>query len=260
MAKRLLVFGFGLAAYAAFLASVLYGIGFIGNLYVAKTVDTGVNANPATGLAVDLALIVLFGFQHSVMARRGFKRWIVQRMPEALERSIFVAGASLCLFLLFWLWRPFGQPIWTIPAGPIRDIVLVLYGLGWLIVVLSTFQLGHFDFAGLRQAWCYLVGRPYTPVEFKQPLLYRIVRHPLMLGLLISFWASPRMSVGHLLFSAGMTLYILIGLAFEEKDLVRDFGDSYRRYRNQVPMLLPRPGRRKAGSRQHAAAAAEARD
>jgi protein-S-isoprenylcysteine O-methyltransferase Ste14 len=218
---------------------VLYGIGFIGNFYFRKTIDSAPNANPSVSLVIDLALIALFGIQHSLMARQGFKKRWTQLIPESTERSIFVFSVSLCLLLLFWQWRPIEGYLWILPGNPIYVLLMTLYGIGWLIVILSTFLVNHFDFAGLRQVYLYLIHREYMPLEFKQGLLYKIVRHPMMLGLLISFWVTPRMSVGHLIFATGMTIYILIGLAFEEHDLLRSFGSLYQQYRKQVPMLIP---------------------
>lgn len=239
MTKRLLIFLFGLVAYATFLFTVLYGIGFIGNIYFRKTIDSAPNANPSVSLVIDLALIALFGFQHSLMARQGYKKRLAQLIPEPAERSAFVFCTSLCLLLLFWQWHPIEGYLWILSGTPIYILIMILYGTGWLIVILSTFLISHFDFAGLRQAYLYLIRREYTPLEFKQDLLYKIVRHPMMLGLLISFWMTPQMSFGHLIFATGMTIYMLIGLAFEEHDLLRSFGNIYQQYRKQVPMLIP---------------------
>lgn len=245
MTKRLLIFLFGLVAYVTFLFMVVYAIGFVGNIYFEKTIDSAPNANPSVSLVIDLALITLFGFQHSLMARQGFKKRLAQLIPEPAERSIFVFGVSLCLLLIFWQWHPIKGYLWILPSNPIYISLMILYGIGWSIVILSTFLINHFDFAGLRQVYLYLVHREYTPLEFKQGLLYKIVRHPMMLGLLISFWATPQMSFGHLTFATGMTVYILIGLAFEEHDLLKNFGNTYQQYRKQVPMLIPRLRRKR---------------
>lgn len=239
MTKRLLIFLFGLIAYVTFVFTVLYGIGFIGNIYFKKTIDSAPIANPSVSLVIDLALIALFGFQHSLMARQGFKKQLTRLAPESAERSIFVFSVSLCLLLLFWQWRPIDGYLWILPGNPIYVLLMILYGTGWLIVILSTFLINHFDFAGLRQVYLYLIRREHTSLEFKQGLLYKIVRHPMMLGLLISFWVTPQMSLGHLTFATGMTIYIFIGLAFEEHELLRSFGTTYQQYRKQVPMLIP---------------------
>jgi protein-S-isoprenylcysteine O-methyltransferase Ste14 len=241
MIKRLLIFLFGLVSYVTFLFTVLYGIGFVGNIYFEKTIDSGSNTNSSVSLVIDLVLIALFGFQHSLMARQGLKKQLTRLVPEPAERSIFVFSVSLCLLLLFWQWRPIQGHLWILPGNLIYILLMTLYGMGWLIVILSTFLINHFDFVGLRQVYLYLTGRKYTPLEFKQHLLYKIVRHPLILGLLISFWATPRMSIGHLIFATGMTIYSLIGLAFEERDLLKSFGNTYQEYRKQVPMLIPMP-------------------
>ena len=245
MTKRLMIFLFGLAGYVTFLFTIIYGIGFVDNIYFEKTIDSGSNTNSSVSLVIDLALIALFGFQHSLMARQGFKKQLTRLVPEPIERSIFVFSVSLCLLLLFWQWRPIDGYLWILPGNPIYVLLMTLYGIGWLIVILSTFLINHFDFAGLRQVYLYLIHREYTPLEFKQGLLYKIVRHPMMLGLLISFWVTPQMSFGHLTFATGMTIYILIGLAFEEHDLLRSFGTIYQQYRKQVPMLLPLPRRKR---------------
>lgn len=260
MAKRWFVFTCSLVAYAAFLLTVLYGIGFVGNIYFQKTLDRGISTTPASSSAVDLALIALFGFQHSLMARDVFKKLILKFVPEPAERSVFVTCASLCLLLLFWQWRPIDHDLWNVSAGPVPIMFNVLYASGWLIVIVSTFLINHFDFTGLRQAYSYLIGRECTPLEFRQPLLYKLVRHPMMLGLLFSFWATARMSLGHLMFSTGMTVYILIGLAFEERDLMKNFGDTYQQYREQVPMLIPMLKRRRVMPDLNAIAASSPRE
>ena len=237
MTKRLLIFLFGLSAYVTFLFTVLYGIGFVGNIYFRKTIDSTPIANPSFSFVIDLALIALFGIQHSLMARQVFKKRLTRLIPEPAERSLFVFCASLCLLLLFWQWHPIEGYLWIWPGNPI--LPMILYGVGWFIVILSTFLINHFDFTGLRQVYLYLIRRAYTPLEFKQDRLYTIVRHPMMLGLLISFWVTPQMSLGHLTFATGMTIYILVGLAFEERDLLKSFGNTYQQYRKQVPMLIP---------------------
>jgi protein-S-isoprenylcysteine O-methyltransferase Ste14 len=219
MMKRLPAFLFGVAAYVAFLYTFLYAI----------------------GLAVDLALIALFGIQHSVMARPGFKERWTRLVPGPIERSIFVLCASFCLLLLFREWRPVPGGLWDFPTGPMCSALTGLFWAGWLIALASSFLINHFDLFGLRQVYLYLRGIDYAPVAFRHPLFYKYVRHPLMLGFLIAFWATPHMSAGHLIFSLGMTVYIFIGIALEERDLLNKFGEEYEQYRRQVPMIIPLP-------------------
>ena len=244
MAGRLSIFLFGLAAYLVFAVTVLYGIGFIGNFVVPKAVGDGVPSAPAVAVAVDVALLALFGLQHSVMARPAFKAWWLRLVPEPLERSVYVLLSSACLALLFWQWRPLPGVVWDVASGPMHLVLRGLFWAGWLIVAASSFSIDHFDLFGLRQVTLCLRGQPYTPTPFKQPAVYRLVRHPLMLGFLVGFWATPRMSAGHLLFAAGMTAYILIGIRFEERDLLRVHGERYARYRDRVAMLIPLPWRK----------------
>lgn len=236
-----LSFLYGLTAYGACLAALLYFIGFSANLLVPTSVDHGHFASWSEAVWVDLLLLGLFGAQHSVMARRSFKlRW-TRIVPQAVERSTFVLATSLVLALMFWEWRPIAEPIlWRI-TRPLPALLLVAtFWLGWALVLTSTFLINHFELFGLEQVFARLTGRKMAPAEFKTPLLYRYVRHPLYLGLLLSFWSVPVMSAGHLLFSAGASVYTLIGIWFEERDLVAQFGERYRRYRQDVGMLLPR--------------------
>ncbi len=241
MTKRWLTLCFGGAAYLLFVFATLYGIGFTGGLVVPKALDDGARGPLLAALLMDLMLMALFGIQHSLMARAAFKAWWHRLVPEPAERSVFVLGASLVLWLLFWQWRPLPGVIWSVQEGAGHALLVGAFWLGWLIVVLSTFLIDHFDLFGLRQVWLFWRGNAYSPVPFKQPAIYRYVRHPLMLGFVIAFWATPQMTVGHLVFAAGMTTYILIGIAFEERDLVRAFGTAYERYRQSVSMLLPLP-------------------
>ncbi len=241
MVKRLLVFIFGVAVYLLFLFTILYGIGFVGNMLVPKDIDGGTPSPLVVALPINLSLIAIFGVQHSVMARSAFKKWWLRLIPEPIERSMFVLGASLSLLLLFWQWRPLTGYVWNFPAGLMNVVLMSLFWIGWLGVVLSTFLINHFDLFGLRQVYLYLRGIDYTPIPFKQASLYKYVRHPLMLALLIAFWATPQMSVGHLLIAAGMTAVIVIGIAFEERDLLRRYGEPYEQYRKQVSMLIPLP-------------------
>lgn len=234
-------FLYGLAAYAACLAALLYLIGFSANLLTPTSVDHGHFASWPEAVRVDLLLLGLFGVQHSVMARRSFKLWWTRIVPPAVERSTFVLATSLVLALLFWQWRPIAVPVlWHVGRPLAVHLFLGIFWLGWALVLVSTFLINHFELFGLEQVFARLTGRRMAAAQFKTPLLYRYVRHPLYLGLLLGFWSVPVMSAGHLLFSAGASAYTLIGIWFEERDLVALFGDRYRRYRREVGMLLPR--------------------
>jgi len=230
---------YGLVAYAVFFASFLYAIVFSGNLIVPKTIDTGEPVGLAESLAVNLGLLALFAIQHTIMARPGFKRWWTRIIPEHLERSTFVLAASLILFLLYFQWRPMTGVVWSV-ENPVGQAVLWgIFGFGWLVVLVSTFLINHFDLFGLRQVYLYLQGHEYHHVKFTTTGLYKIVRHPIMLGFIIAFWATPHMTVGHLLFAVATTAYIIIGVHFEEHDLKAFLGDDYGKYQESVPMLCP---------------------
>jgi protein-S-isoprenylcysteine O-methyltransferase Ste14 len=244
MLRRISFFLVGVVVYGLFLATVLYAIGFVGNVVVTKAIDTGTVVPWPQALAIDVALIALFGVQHSVMARPAFKRAWRRVVPVPLERSAYVLLSSACLFVLFWCWRPLPAPVWDASGTTIGAALAALFWLGWGLLVAATFLIDHFDLFGLRQVTLFLRGVEYTPLAFKRPLVYRFVRHPLMLCQLIAFWATPRMSVGHLVFAAGMTLYILVGIAFEERDLLAEYGESYAKYRAEVAMLAPLRWRR----------------
>lgn len=247
---RILYLLFALAAYLLFFATFLYLIAFVGNLpWVPVTVDRGGEAGPlASAVAVNLALIALFGLQHSVMARSGFKRAWTRIVPKPLERSVYVVAASLALILLYWLWRPIPGIVWSVENEAGAAILWVLFGLGWLIVLVSTFLISHFELFGLAQAWGHSRGAagPAPPV-LRTPLFYRHVRHPLYSGFFLAFWATPQMSFGHLLLAAGISVYMLIGIFYEERDLVSTFGDDYRNYRSRTGMLAPRFRRKRTG-------------
>ena len=232
-------FVYGVVAYAAFLMSLTYAVGFIGGFVVPKTIDSGVPGSLGLSIAIDVALLGLFGVQHSVMARPGFKRWWTRLVPHSVERSTYVLLSSLILLFLYWQWRPIEGTAWHVEG--IGAIALwVLCATGWLIALITTFLISHFDLFGLRQVYLRLLGKPYTNVEFKTVAFYKYVRHPLMLGFLIAFWATPHMTMNHLLFAAATTGYIFIALFFEERDLKAAHGASYERYRAEVPMILPR--------------------
>jgi len=236
---RILVFMYGVAAYLAFAASFLYAIGFVSKVAVPTTIDTGIASPPAAAAIIDLGLMALFAIQHSVMARQGFKQWWTKLVPPPMERSTFVLASSAALALLLWQWRPIPAAVWSVRDPGAAMLIFSLGMAGWLIVALSTFLINHFELFGLTQVTRNLMRRPLEPGKFHTPLFYRFVRHPLYLGFVIAFWATPVMSVGHLLFAVVTTAYIFVGIALEERDLTALFGDEYRRYRARVPMIFP---------------------
>jgi protein-S-isoprenylcysteine O-methyltransferase Ste14 len=233
---------YGLASYLIFLASFLYAVGFVGNLLVPKSIDSGASARLPTAVVVDTVLLLLFAVPHSVMARPAFKRWWTKFVPPPVERSTYVLQSSLLLGLLFWQWRPIPAVVWDVGAPVGRWLLHAIFWAGWVIVLASTFLIDHFDLFGLRQVSLYASGREYTPPAFRTSGLYRHVRHPLMTGFLLAFWATPAMTVGHLVFAVATTGYILIALHLEERDLVEFHGEQYRGYQERVRMLLPLPG------------------
>src|SRR5436190_13306993 len=248
MFARLLIMFYAIVSYAVFLVSFLYSVGFVGNYLVPKSIDVGGPTSLSEAIVIDLHLLGLFAIQHSVMARPAFKRRWAKIFPVASERSTYVLLSSLILLLLFWQWRPIPAPVWQVD-GMAAWLMIGVYWLGWLIMLASTFMIDHFDLSGLRQAFSALRGAELPGQSFRTPLLYKVVRHPIMLGLLLAFWATPEMTAGHLLFAIMSTAYILVGVQFEERDLIAEFGATYQHYRQRVPMLLPRiVGRRQAGA------------
>jgi len=233
---------YALAAYLFFLGTFACAIGFVGNFpFMRRTIDGGATAPLAQAVAIDIALLALFAIQHSVMARRGFKRMWTRWVPPSIERATFVLAASAALALLLWQWRPIAAPaLWTVHEPAARLVLQAVFWAGWGVLLVSTYLIDHFELFGLRQPWQAMRGGSVAAHEFRTPLFYRHVRHPIYLGFLLAFWATPDMSAGHALFAAACTVYILIGIWFEERDLVAQFGQRYLSYRAQVGMLLPR--------------------
>ncbi len=234
------VFLYGVFAYACFLVTFLYAMGFVGGFGVPRSIDSAADGALGVAVVVDLLLLGVFAVQHSVMARPGFKRWWMRMVPEPAERSTYVLASSLALLLLFWQWRPIGGLVWRVEQPVGQAALHGLFAAGWLTVLVTTFLINHFDLFGLRQVWLHLRGEPYRPVGFVTPGPYRYVRHPLYVGWLLAFWATPTMTAAHLLFAATTTAYILIAIRFEERDLVVVHGARYAEYRRSVPMLVPR--------------------
>ncbi len=236
--KRIAVFTYGVVAYAVSMAVSLYAVGFIGNFALLKTLDSPADIPWERALCIDLALLSLFAAQHSVMARPAFKRMLTRVIPEAAERSTYVLASSLALMLLFLQWEPLGGVVWTIESAAGRGVMYAAYAFGWLLVLVSTFVINHFDLFGLRQVWRELRGEPQARLRFAVPWLYRVVRHPLYVGWFLTFWSTPDMTVSHLFFAVATSAYILAAIRFEEADLMKEHPE-YGAYRRQVPMLIP---------------------
>ena len=245
--SRLLVFVYGVIAYSVFLVSYLYAVGFVGNFMVPKSLDSAPTAPLGTALLINLGLLGLFAVQHSVMARPAFKRRLLRLIPQATERSTYVLVSSLALILLFWQWSPLGGVIWDEQDSTARAVLYGLFGFGFLLVLVATLLINHFDLFGLRQVWLNLRGREYTSLNFVTPGPYRLIRHPLYLGWLFAFWATPTMTVTHLLFAAMTTAYIFVAIQLEERDLIAAH-PQYVEYKRRVPMMIPMPGKRARGA------------
>lgn len=241
--KRALILTYGVISYLLFLATYLYFIGFVGDLFVPKTVDNGPETTLVKALLIDFGLITLFALQHSIMARRGFKRWWTRVIPRSIERSTYVLATNIVLILLMWQWRPIPGVIWSV-ENPIGSAILYgFFGAGFAIAIVASFLIQHFELFGLQQVYRAWRQKAFTPPPFQTPWLYRIVRHPLQAGQIVGLWAIPTMTAGHLFLAAGMTVYIFIGIYFEERDLARTFGEKYLAYREEVPMLAPGIGK-----------------
>jgi protein-S-isoprenylcysteine O-methyltransferase Ste14 len=242
MKQRIGVFFYGVVAYAISLVTFAYLAGFLGNFGVPRSIDSAPEGSAGAAVAVDLALLALFAVQHSVMARPGFKRWWTRRVPAEAERSTYLVFSNVALAVLFWLWRPIGGVVWAVEKPLSTAVLHAAFGVGWVVLLTSTFLINHFDLFGLRQVWLHLRGEPYRHLPLKAPGFYRHVRHPLYVGWLLIFWATPTMTIAHLVFALGLTAYILIAIRFEERDLVDLHGAEYAEYRRRVPMLVPRLG------------------
>ena len=237
--KKILVLLYGVISYLLFFGTFLYVFGFVGNLFVPKSIDGTPRVPLAQAIFVNASLLLLFGLQHSIMARPVFKNWWTKIIPEQAERSTYVLFSTLCLILLVWQWQPMGGFIWRIEEPVAKTFLTFLFITGWWIVLVSTFMINHFDLFGLRQVWFYFIGKKYEPLQFRIPFFYKYVRHPLYLGWLIAFWATPVMSAAHLLFAVLTTGYILTAIKFEEKDLITHFGERYLNYKHWVPKIIP---------------------
>ena len=237
--KKLTIFIYGILSYVMFLGVCVWGIGFIGNIKVSNSLDALPNIPFSQALMINLGLLALFAIQHSVMARPAFKKWFTKYIPNAAERPTYVFLSNVAMVAIFWFWEPMGGVIWSTESEFIKNSVLTFYMFGWALVVIATFLIDHFHFFGLKQIWCELKRQKLPPAKFVMPSLYKRVRHPLYVGWLIVFWATPIMTVSHLVFALMCTAYILVAVQFEEKDLEAEFGEKYRQYKEAVPMIIP---------------------
>lgn len=237
--KRYLIFLYGLICYVLFFGTFLYAICFIGGIFVSKTIDSGTAGPVGQAIFIDALLLGLFAIQHSVMARPAFKRWWTKIVPKSMERSTYVLFSSLALILLFWQWQPIGGVIWSVQAYWAQVLIRAIFACGWFILLTGTFMISHVHLFGLQQVYENLQKKPVSNPKFMQPGYYKYIRHPLMLGFIIGFWATPIMTTGHLLFAAAATGYILVALQLEERDLVHYFGEKYLEYKRRVPMFIP---------------------
>ena len=239
---------YGTVAYVIFLGAFLYAIGFVGNIGVSKSIDSGEAGSLVPSLLINAALLGIFAVQHTGMARKGFKRWWTRFVPQPIERSTYVLLTSLALLLLFWQWRPLPDVIWSIESQAGQAVAYALFGVGWVTVLLATFMINHFDLFGLRQVWLRFQDAPYRDLGFRTPGFYKYVRHPIQVGFIIAFWATPAMTVGHLMFALVTTVYIIIAVKmFEERDLLREHDETYRTYMDQVGGFIPKGRYRGAG-------------
>lgn len=236
---RVFIFAYGLVAYFSFLVAILYAIGFVGNLVVPKGIDAGTPGPVSQAILINVLMLAVFAIQHTIMARFAFKAWWTKIIPEAAERSTFVLITSSILLFTFWQWRPMPEVVWRVDSQLFQYVLYAVYALGWGLVFYSSFLIDHFDLFGLRQVYLCLIGKEYTNPPFAQPMLYRLVRNPLMLGFLLAFWSTPLMTRGHLLFTVVTTLYIFFGIYMEERGLLTVLGEDYRAYRARTPMVIP---------------------
>ena len=237
--KKIFFLLYGLVSYLIFFGTFCYAVGFVSMLIVPKHLDSGPQSPLILALLINAGLLSLFALQHSIMARPAFKRWWTKFVPEPIERSTYVLLSSVCLLLLFWYWQPIGGLIWQVKSEPAQTILTSLCLLGFGIVLISTFLINHFDLFGLRQVWTYFTGKTYEPISFSTPLFYKYLRHPIYFGFMITFWAAPTMTAAHLFFAVMTTGYMLVGIQFEENDLIKHFGLKYQEYKRSAPMLIP---------------------
>lgn len=246
MVQRIAAALYGILCYLVFFATFLYAIAFVGNIRVPRSVDAGPSATTTEAFVVDALLLTLFAVQHSVMARQWFKRAWTRLVPQVIERSTYVLFASLALILLYWQWRPLTGTLWSVESRALVAALWIAFGVGWSVVLVSTFLISHFDLFGLRQVYAYIAGKSYPPPKFTTPLFYKMVRHPIYFGFTVAFWSTPHMTVGHLFFAFMCTAYMVVAIQFEERDLLRIHGTSYQTYRQSVSMLIPMPPKESA--------------